>query len=159
MQFGSLSIGPGAALAPMAGFTDTACRAMAARHGAAYTVSEMVSAKALTFGDKKSARLIAGGGGEAPVRRAGTRHPETAAPEPFCGFRSVRCRISGGKDSVSTPYLFFRWGQFCVQHDAQPRLRPRNSRHSRLATAAATAIPIPQTTTSCHSMPQNSSAA
>ena len=66
MQFGSLSIGPGAALAPMAGFTDTACRAMAARHGAAYTVSEMVSAKALTFGDKKSARLIAGGGGEAP---------------------------------------------------------------------------------------------
>lgn len=66
MQFGSLPIGPGAALAPMAGFTDTACRAMAARHGAAYTVSEMVSAKALTFGDKKSARLIAGGGGEAP---------------------------------------------------------------------------------------------
>ena len=66
MQFGSLPIGPGAALAPMAGFTDTACRAMAARHGAAYTISEMVSAKALTFGDKKSARLIAGGGGEAP---------------------------------------------------------------------------------------------
>ena len=66
MQFGSLPIGPGAALAPMAGFTDTACRAMAARHGAAYTISEMVSAKALTFGDKKSARLIAGGGGGAP---------------------------------------------------------------------------------------------
>ena len=66
MQFGSLFIGPGAALAPMAGFTDTACRAMAARHGAAYTISEMVSAKALTFEDKKSARLIAGGGGEAP---------------------------------------------------------------------------------------------
>ena len=46
MQFGSLSIGPGAALAPMAGFTDTACRAMAARHGAAYTGRALVRGQA-----------------------------------------------------------------------------------------------------------------
>ena len=58
MQIGNFSIAPGAALAPMAGFTDAACRRMAARHGAVYTISEMVSAKALTFGDKKSARLL-----------------------------------------------------------------------------------------------------
>ncbi|WP_418666277.1 tRNA dihydrouridine synthase DusB [Allofournierella sp.] len=66
MQIGSIQLAPGAALAPMAGFTDAACRRMAARHGAAYTISEMVSAKALTFGDKKSAQLIGGGGGGAP---------------------------------------------------------------------------------------------
>ena len=58
MQIGKFSIAPGAALAPMAGFTDAACRRMAAKHGAVYTISEMVSAKALTFGDKKSARLL-----------------------------------------------------------------------------------------------------
>ena len=58
MQIGNLTVAPGAALAPMAGFTDAACRRMAAKHGAVYTISEMVSAKALTFGDKKSARLL-----------------------------------------------------------------------------------------------------
>ncbi len=58
MQIGTLKFGPGAAFAPMAGFTDAACRNQMAQHGALYTVSEMVSAKALTFGDKKSAQLI-----------------------------------------------------------------------------------------------------
>ena len=58
MQIGNLTVAPGAALAPMAGFTDAACRRMAAKHGAVYTISEMVSAKALTFGDQKSARLL-----------------------------------------------------------------------------------------------------
>lgn len=58
MQFGTLAIPGKAALAPMAGFTDAACRRLAARHGAAYTISEMVSAKAITFGDKKSLRLL-----------------------------------------------------------------------------------------------------
>lgn len=58
MKIASIPLAPGAALAPMAGFTDAACRALAARHGASFTVSEMVSAKALTFGDKKSVRLL-----------------------------------------------------------------------------------------------------
>ncbi len=65
MKIGNIEV-TGAALAPMAGFTDAACRNMAARHGAAYTVSEMVSAKALTFGDRKSAQLIECAENEAP---------------------------------------------------------------------------------------------
>lgn len=56
----------GAAFAPMAGLSDTAARVIMAQHGAAFTVSEMVSAKALTFGDSKTAQLVAGGGGNAP---------------------------------------------------------------------------------------------
>ena len=40
-----------AVFAPMAGFTDAACRHLMADHGAAWTVSEMASAKAITFGD------------------------------------------------------------------------------------------------------------
>ena len=65
MQLGKFDLS-GAVLAPMAGFTDAACRRMAARHGAAYTISEMVSAKALTFGDRKSAQLIWNGENDAP---------------------------------------------------------------------------------------------
>lgn len=66
IQMGTLTLAPGAALAPMAGVTDTTMRILCAQHGASCTVSEMVSAKALTFGDKKSPRLMAGGGGSAP---------------------------------------------------------------------------------------------
>ena len=45
-------------LAPMAGVTDYAFRKICRELGAAYTVTEMVSAKALVFGDEKTASLL-----------------------------------------------------------------------------------------------------
>lgn len=45
-------------LAPMAGIADLAFRELCVQYGAAYTVSEMVSSKGLTMGDKKSAQLL-----------------------------------------------------------------------------------------------------
>ena len=45
-------------LAPMAGVADKAFRELCVRFGAAYTVTEMVSSKGLTMGDKKSALLL-----------------------------------------------------------------------------------------------------
>ena len=58
MRIGKLEIPQGAVFAPMAGFTDAACRRLMADHGAAYTVSEMASAKAITYGDQKSVALL-----------------------------------------------------------------------------------------------------
>ena len=58
MQLRNLSIPGRAVFAPMAGLTDAACRHLMADHGAAWTVSEMASAKAITFGDKKSLALL-----------------------------------------------------------------------------------------------------
>ena len=58
MQLKNLQIPVGAVFAPMAGLTDAACRRMMADHGAAWTVSEMASAKALNFGDRKSFALL-----------------------------------------------------------------------------------------------------
>ena len=55
-----------AALAPMAGASDLAMRELCADFGAAYTVCEMVSAKALTMGDKKSLALAKRGNCRAP---------------------------------------------------------------------------------------------
>lgn len=46
------------ALAPMAGVTDGVFRSICRDFGAAYTVTEMVSAKALTLGDQKSKELM-----------------------------------------------------------------------------------------------------
>ena len=53
----------GAALAPMAGLTDPTFRRIADEYGAAFTVSEMVSAKALVMGDAKTRALCRATGG------------------------------------------------------------------------------------------------
>lgn len=58
MVIGSVEINGHAALAPMAGVADTAFRRICREYGAAFTVSEMVSAKALTYGDQKSRDLM-----------------------------------------------------------------------------------------------------
>jgi len=65
IQIGNLKIS-GAALAPMAGFTDSAFRIICKEMGAGLLVSEMVSAKALCFGDKKTAELLVRDKNETP---------------------------------------------------------------------------------------------
>ena len=49
IKIGNTTIAHGLMLAPMAGFTDFAFRKICREHGAEYTVSEMVSAKALCY--------------------------------------------------------------------------------------------------------------
>jgi len=58
MKIGNLELGCGAALAPMAGVTDLAFRTVCAELGAALTVTEMVSSRALCYQDKKSLSLL-----------------------------------------------------------------------------------------------------
>ena len=57
MYIGNVEIQGLAALAPMAGVTDSAFRQVCQRFGTAYTVSEMISAKAMEYGDKKTREL------------------------------------------------------------------------------------------------------
>ena len=56
-QLGNKKIEHGLILAPMAGVTDRAFRALAVGMGAELTVSEMISAKAIWYKDKKTAAL------------------------------------------------------------------------------------------------------
>lgn len=58
MNIGSVSIPSRLALAPMAGVTDRAFRSICRELGAGYTVTEMVSAKALCYQDKKTIPLL-----------------------------------------------------------------------------------------------------
>ena len=57
IKIGGITLEKTAALAPMASVADKAYRLMCKKYGAAYLVSEMISAKGLCFGDKKTARL------------------------------------------------------------------------------------------------------
>ena len=67
MKIGSIEIPGKLALAPMAGVTDVAFRTICRELGAGYTVTEMVSSKALCYQDKKSIPLLKLGDGEHPA--------------------------------------------------------------------------------------------
>ena len=92
MKIGSLAIAGKAFLAPMAGASDRAFREICSGFGAAFTTSEMVSAKALQAGDRKTARLMDLGaaarpaavqlfGSEPKAMAAGARRAMEAAPD------------------------------------------------------------------------------
>ena len=57
IYIGNVAIEKTAALAPMAGVADRAYRIICREHGAAYAVSEMISAKGLCFSDRKTEEL------------------------------------------------------------------------------------------------------
>lgn len=57
MKIGNVHLAHGFCLAPMAGFTDRSMRRLCRRLGAEYTVTEMVSAAALCYGDPKTGSL------------------------------------------------------------------------------------------------------
>ncbi len=58
MKIGKITLDAHAALAPMAGVADRAFRRLCRGYGAAFTVSEMVSSKGLSYGDRKSGELM-----------------------------------------------------------------------------------------------------
>ena len=67
MRIGNVEVASRLALAPMAGVTDMAFRQICRELGAGLTVTEMVSAKALCYQDRKSRGLLKIGPGEHPV--------------------------------------------------------------------------------------------
>lgn len=58
MEIGNLKIKGCAALAPMAGVADRAFRELCVSYGAAYVMSEMISSKGVSLGDRKSKALM-----------------------------------------------------------------------------------------------------
>lgn len=67
ISIGGIPIHTPLALGPMAGVTDLAFRTICREQGAGLTCTEMVSAKALCYQDKKSLPLLALGEGEHPA--------------------------------------------------------------------------------------------
>jgi len=58
LKIGSVELKNNLALAPMAGITNTAFRALCIEGGAGLVVGEMVSAESIKYGNKKSAKLL-----------------------------------------------------------------------------------------------------
>ena len=58
MRIGTVEISSKLALAPMAGVTDAAFRQICSELGAGYTITELISSKALCYHDKKTFSLL-----------------------------------------------------------------------------------------------------
>ena len=67
MRIGTVEIDSRLALAPMAGVTDAAFRQICRELGAGYTVTELISSKALCYHDKKTLSLLRQFPGEHPA--------------------------------------------------------------------------------------------
>lgn len=79
MKIGNKVINGYAALAPMAGVADRAMREICEKYGAAYSVGELTSAKAITLGDKKSRVFLEKGNLEIFGNQLFGGEPETMA--------------------------------------------------------------------------------
>jgi len=66
LKIGNVLIPSATALGPMAGVTDVSFRNICRKFGCGFTYSEMVSAKALYYNDKKTEQLITPGDNEIP---------------------------------------------------------------------------------------------
>ncbi len=67
IRLGGTIIPRGVMLAPMAGASDLAMRTVCREHGAGFAVTEMISAKAMAHGDRKTARLAAVTRADTPI--------------------------------------------------------------------------------------------
>ena len=67
MRIGTVEIDSRLALAPMAGVTDAAFRQICRELGAGYTITELISSKALCYHDKKTFSLLRQAPGEHPA--------------------------------------------------------------------------------------------
>ena len=94
MKIGNIDFQSKVFLAPLAGITDMAFRRVCKSFGAAYSETEMVSAKALSFGDKKSFELM---------KIADDEHPcgvQLFGSEPEIIASSAKLAVESGADII-----------------------------------------------------------
>ena len=96
MQIGNIDLKNGLILAPMAGFTDRAMRLVCHNCGAEYSVTEMVSAKAVCYKDKKTHALARIMSDEGPCA------VQIFGSEPDIMARAAEA-LSGGEDGGVPP--------------------------------------------------------
>ena len=130
MNIGNLKLEGYAALAPMAGVADKAMRELCIDFGAAYCISELISAKGVSLGDRKSKELMSVSDKERPVgiqlfgsdpavmaeaaKAAATNHPEFIDINMGCPAPKVAAS-GGGSSLMKNPKLSGEIVAACVK--------------------------------------------
>jgi nifR3 family TIM-barrel protein len=138
LTIGGVTLPSRLALAPMAGVTGKAFRAVCRRQADILTCTEMVSAKALTMGDKKSLALARLGADEAPaaVQLFGS-DPECVAEAAAIIAREVSPTFIDLNMGCPTPKIV-KAGDGCA-------LMKNPALSARIVSACAAAVPLPVT--------------
>ena len=138
MNIGPVAVTGHAALAPMAGAADAAFRAMARRFGAAYTVSEMASARALVYQPTRTSELLIPAPGEAPfaVQIFGSE-PEIMAEGARLALAMSGAQVVDINMGCPTPKIVANGDGCALMRD------PEKAR--RIIEAAVKAVPVPVT--------------
>ena len=137
MQLGSLQIPDGAALAPMAGVTDYAYREICASLGASMTVTEMVSAKALCYGDKKTVTLLRRNEGAVCGAQIFGSEPEFMARGAALAYEYSRCDFIDINMGCPMPKI--------VNNGEGSALMKDPALAGRIVRAVCDAVPVPVT--------------
>ena len=95
MRIGTVNIDSKLALAPMAGVTDPAFRQICSELGAGYTVTELISSKALCYKDKKTETLLKPFDGEHPFNKIKHLPNVLLTPHMAWGGYETRVRLLG----------------------------------------------------------------
>ena len=114
MYIGSVYIPNPLVLAPMAGVTDLAFRCICRDLGAGLTVTEMVSAKALCYQDRKTRGLLKIGPGEHPVSA------QIFGSDPVCMAEAAQMAARSAERTSSTSTWAARWVRWSGTGTARP---------------------------------------
>jgi len=103
LKIGNIILPHRAVFGPMAGFTDAPCRRLMAQHGAGFTVSEMVSSRALVYGDHKTVSLLKAEPNGAPYGVQIFGEVPEIMGEATAVHRAVRVRLCGYQHGLPGP--------------------------------------------------------
>ena len=138
MQIGTVTIESKLALAPMAGVTDAAFRQICSELGAGYTVTELVSSRALCYHDAKTAQLLRPFPGEKPFAAQIFGSDETCMAEAA----QMAIEISGA--DILDINMGCPVGKVVANGDGSALMKDPE-KAARLAEAVVKASPVPVT--------------
>ncbi len=138
MNIGGVSVPTRLALAPMAGVTDLAFRRICRELGAGMTTTELVSAKALCYQDRKSRGLLKLGPGEHPVSA------QIFGSDPVCMAEAAQLAAEiSGADFIDIN-MGCPVGKVVANGDGSALMRDPE-KAARIAEAVVKASPVPVT--------------
>ena len=138
MQIGNVSVPSRLALAPMAGVTDAAFRQLCAEQGAGYTVTELISSKALCHGDSKTLALLRPFPGEHPFA------VQIFGSDPVCMAEAAQIALEASGADVIDLNMGCPVGKVVKNGDGAALMRDPE-RAARIAEAVVRAVPVPVT--------------
>ena len=138
MHIGSIEIENPLFLGPMAGVTDVAFRQICAELGAGYTVTELISSKALCYHDKKTFSLLQQFPGEHPAAA------QIFGSDPACMAEAAQIALEHTGADIIDINMGCPMGKIVNNGDGAALMRDPD-KAGRIVEAVVKAVPVPVT--------------